>query len=46
MQRIQFFKTVNEKPMESNCEESKVRKQNNDTDDILQMNIHSRYVNF
>ncbi len=41
-----FVTTVNEKPMKTDCEEIDFRKHTHDTDDILQMGIHSRYVTF
>ncbi len=35
---------VNEKPMKTDCKEIDFLKHTNDTDDTLQMGIHSRYV--
>ena len=37
-----FVTTVNEKPMKTDCKEIDFQKHTNDTDDILQMEIHSR----
>ena len=41
-----FFTTKNEKPMKTDCKEIDFWKHTNDTDDILQMGLHSRYVTF
>ncbi len=37
---------MNENPMKTDCEEIDFQKHTNDTDDILPMGIHSRYVTF